>query len=97
VESKITVGHEVSSDFLKSIVRSFHGGKNVHFESIFGSVESGIIDGYLQGVKFIGDGSHEFMRVGSWSFNGKTEKSRVSEVVVNWGSSVNEVIGLHNR
>jgi len=96
VESKVTVCHEVSCDFFKSIVGSLHGCENLHFESILGSVESGIINWGFHVVEFFGKDLHKFLRVGSWTFDGKSEKTRVREVDVNWVGSINEVVLLHN-
>ena len=60
VEGKITVGHEVSCDFFKSIVGSFHSLEDVHFKDILSSVEGSIVDWALQAVELISGNFHKF-------------------------------------
>ena len=95
MESEISVGHEVSCDFFKSILSSLHGHEDVHLQDVLSSVELDLIDWALQGVELLDKKAHQFLRVGSWAFDSQTEKSRVREVGVDSGSSVNKVMLLH--
>ena len=95
MESKISVGHEVSSDFFKSVITSLHSHKDVHLQDVLGSVKFSLVNGGLEAVKLIDQERHKLLRVGSWTLDGHTEETGVREMGVDSGSSINEVMLLH--
>jgi len=95
MESKISVGHEVSSDFFKSVITSLHSHEHVHLQDVLGSVKLSLVNWVLEAVELLDQERHKFLRVGSWTLDGHTEETGVREVGVDGGSSVNEVMLLH--
>ena len=95
MESKISISHEVSCDFFKSVVTSLHGHEHVHLQDVLGSVKLGLVNVGLELVELIDQERHKLLRVRSWTLDGHTEEARVREMGVDGSGSVNEVMLLH--
>ena len=68
---------------------------NLYLQDVLSSIELDLINWALQGVGLLDEKAHQFLRVGSWAFDSQTEKTRVREVGVDSGSSINKVVLLH--
>ena len=95
LEVEVAEGHEVTSNFFESVALGFHSHHNVHLKDVLCAVKLHFVNGLLELGKLFNGNVEKLSGVRAGALDVDTEKTGISEVGVDAGNGVNEIVLLH--